>query len=93
MDKPWHLNSREVHKSTGIGTLSIRKNARQPRQMDKRDATINLIHTPTKIEVNGSIPEGHYSKKEMIQLRKSLYKALFIELENKVAKFLKIPKR
>jgi hypothetical protein len=54
---------------------------------------INLVHTPAKIEVKERIPAGHYAKKEMVQLRKSLYNQLFIELENKVATFLKVAKR
>jgi hypothetical protein len=93
MNTSWNLNSKEVRWYDGWATTSLRINSRQSRKVDSRSAEINLVHEPTKIEVKGTVRAGHYSKKEMTQLHKTLYQKLFIELENKVAKFLKIPKR
>jgi hypothetical protein len=73
--------------------MSGRKNARQPRHMDVRSVSITLVHRPTKIEVGGQVPEGHYSRKEMISQHKALCSQLFAELETRVAKHLKIPGR
>jgi hypothetical protein len=52
-----------------------------------------MIHTPTKIQVEKEIPAGHYSKKEMKQLTEKLKEQLYKELEQKVAKHLRIPGR
>jgi len=93
MGTSWNLNSKDISLYGGSSTTSIRKNNRQDRSIDLKGAEINLVHKPTKLEVKGIIPKGNYSKKEMVQLKDSLYKSLFIELENKVAKHLKIPKR
>ena len=93
MKEIWRLNPKEVHFYGGSSNASKRKNARQQRIIDVRTAEINLVHSPTKIEVKGTIPAGNYSKKEMVRLTEALRGALFLELENKVAKFLKIPKR
>ncbi len=41
------------------------------------------------MEVQGIVPKGHYSKKEMIGLRDNLRRNLFSQLEDKVAKILK----
>lgn len=51
------------------------------------------MHVPTGVEVRGQVPQGHYSKKEMRQLRQELYQKLFVELERKVAKHLRVPGR
>ena len=52
-----------------------------------------MTHIPTGIEVTGEIPTGNYTKKQMRQLRQELEQKLFLELEAKVAKHLRIPGR
>ena len=90
MGRNWSLNPKEVYSYGGSSSISGRKNVKQSRKMDLRSAEINLVHEPTKIEVHGNIPHGHYTKKEMTLLNDSLYNKLFSELEIKVAKHLKI---
>ncbi len=43
-----------------------------------------MIHNPSGIRVNGEIPPGHYSKKEMKALTEDLKTKLLVELEQKV---------
>jgi hypothetical protein len=93
MKSSWNLDPKEVHWYGGRSTTTIRNSSRKPRIADARSAEINLVHDPTGIEIKGSIPTGHYSKKDMTKLHKDLYQKLFSELEDKVAKFLKIAKR
>ena len=51
---------------------------------------MTLSHKLTGISITGEIPAGNYSKKEMQQLRASLYIKLFSDLERQVGKKLKI---
>jgi hypothetical protein len=85
----WFLNPDEVgfsyNASSGGGTFERRTKITARR--------LCLQHLPTKIRVEKEIPPGHYSKKEMQKLTEELKKQLFIELEQKVAKHLRIPGR
>ena len=43
-----------------------------------------MVHNPTGIRVDGEVPSGHYSKKEMKQLTEDLKDNLLVKLEQKV---------
>lgn len=89
MKEKWKLNPDDVAwgwmGSSGGGTFE--------RKTKITSRSVRLIHKPTKIEVKGEISPGHYSKKEMRKLSEDLYQKLFTELEQKVAKHLRIPGR
>ncbi len=89
MKEKWNLNPEEVgwswQGSSGGGTFERKTKITACRIIGE--------HLPTKIKVEGEIKAGHYSKKEMQQLRADLQKRLFAELELKVAKHLRIPGR
>ena len=93
MKRTWNLDPKDVTWYGGSSSRSNRNNAREPRKIDERQLTMNLIHKPTAIEVSGTIPYGNYSRKEMSILKEDLYKALFLQLENNVAKALKVSGR
>jgi hypothetical protein len=85
----WKLDPNEVSwswsGSSGGGTFE--------RKTKITSCRVVVWHIPTKVSVEGEVKAGHYSKKEMKKLRADLYQKLFIELENKVAKHLRIPGR
>jgi hypothetical protein len=64
-----------------------------------RDSRANMIsggeivlqHRPSGIEVRGSVPAGHYTRKEMRLLHQKLYDELYTALEQVVAKALRMP--
>ncbi len=90
-EKAWHLNPAEVCKGQVGYSFGGRRKRRQSRALDLRNLTVNLVHLPTGIIVEDTIPLGHYSRKEMQRLRDNLYKELFDKLEKQVARKLSIP--
>lgn len=68
-----------------------RKKLRYSRAMMLSSAEWTLRHAPTGIEVRGALPSGHYSRKEMRLLQQKLYDEPYMELEQAVAKALRIP--
>jgi len=88
----WKLKSIEVYSYGGISTSVKRKNSRQPRNIDERTLSLNLVHKLTNIEVQGVVT-GNFYREEMTEKKKELYAQLFKELEEKVAKHLKISGR
>jgi len=85
----WELNPNDVNWSMGgssSGGTFERKTKITSRQL-------KLYHVPTKVYVEGEIEPGHYSKKEMKKLTEELRQRLYKELEQKVAKHLRIPGR
>lgn len=54
---------------------------------------MTLLHIPTGVEVAGKMQKGNYSRSEMQQMKDKVLKELYIELEKKVAAFLRIPGR
>lgn len=68
-----------------------RTKIRQSRALDKRSFKLTMAHEPTKIEVKGEIPEGHYARKKMRDLHNKLFNELYGELERKVARKIGIP--
>jgi hypothetical protein len=92
MTSNWALKKSDVYSYGGTSTSGPRKNARQQRNIEERTLTLNLVHEPTKIEVQGQMT-GSFSRKEMTEKKNDLYNKLFKDLENKVAKYLKIAER
>jgi hypothetical protein len=74
------------------GGTGVRKNSRQSRALIEKEIHMDLVHRPTNIEVHGTM-KGNGTRKELTSLRENLYNQLYTELENKVAKALKIPGR
>lgn len=56
----------------------------------KSNWRLYLEHLPTGTKIEGEIPEGFYSKKELTKLRKELKERMYFDLEKRVAKALKI---
>ena len=54
---------------------------------------ITVRHRPTGITLRGEIPEGHYSRGEMRKLKDALVERLMRELEEAVARRLRVPGR
>ena len=54
---------------------------------------MKLTHRPTGIFVEGKHPFGYYDRKDWTRLTEELRERLFVELEKKVARNLRIPGR
>jgi hypothetical protein len=89
--KEWRLNPQEV--SCGMHSSSSGKTRQFERKLKTTSSYIFITHEPTGIRVEGEIPLGHYSKKEMQQMREALKQSLFTELERKVAAKLRVKGR
>ena len=88
----WKLPVDEVIGNGSGGTNTHRRKlTRSSRSVDERSWRITLIHTPTGIEAEGEVPKGNYSKKQMQEARAELWGRLYVELEKKVAKHLRLP--
>jgi len=86
--KTWHLNPDEV--SSGWVSSSIGKSGVFARKLKTTSKRLFLKHDPTGIKVEGEIPAGNYSKKEMKEKTMEVERKLFTELELKVAIKLRI---
>ena len=90
MKEKWKLNPKDVcwgwSGSSSGGSSFARKTKRTSRN-------VWVKHMPTNVVVQGEILQGNYSKKEMKQLTENLREKLLVELEQKVAKHLRIPGR
>lgn len=91
LPEKWKLNPDEV--TWGLHGSSSGKSGQFERKLKVTGSTIFLKHIPSGIMVEGTVPLGHYSKKEMQLKREQLKQALLIELEGKVAKSLGIKGR
>lgn len=63
---------------------SRRRKARLPRTLDVSSFSFAVTHEPTGICVEGHLPEGHYSRKHVQDLKT----ALLLELEKAIAQKL-----
>jgi hypothetical protein len=90
----WAMSGDDVRMG-GYGTSSGHSKplARSSRRNGLTSSTMYLIHKPTGLRVDGTVPSGHYSRKEMVKERERLHKHLWDELERKVANHLRIPGR
>ncbi|WP_139209146.1 hypothetical protein [Aquisalimonas asiatica] len=89
--KKWRLNPAEV--SMGMNGLNSGRPGQFERKLKTTSAVVFLTHLPTGIKVEGEVPPGNYSKKEMQQKRAELKQELFLKLEVLVAKKLNIKGR
>ena len=89
--KDWGLDPKEVE--CGLYGSSSGKHGQLQRKVKITSSTVFLIHTPTDTRIEGEVPPGHYSKKEMQKKREELFVDLFPKLEKMVAKKLKIKDR
>lgn len=91
----WRLDGREVDEGGSRFTAHSggKSVARTGRSTGIQSAHMTLRHRPTGIQVEGSIDPGHYSRKQMAQMRDELRATLWSDLEGKVARHLRIPGR
>ena len=87
----YRLDPSEVIYSSTTSHSGHRKKTRDSRNTMRSGAEIRLQHRLTSIEVRGSLPSGHYTRKEMRLLQQNLYDELYAALEQAVAKALKMP--
>lgn len=88
----WQLPRDEVTWHGGGSTLTNRKKlSTASRAVDVRSCHFTLVHSPTGIEVSGEVPKGNYSKKQMQQKKNILFAQLCEQLEQKVARHLRLP--
>ena len=91
MKQRWTLNKSEVNLLKMVFSDGKRKKATKvSRNYVESKTTLFLEHLPTAEKVEGTIPIGHYTRDEMKLITYKLYQKLFLELEKKVAKKLKI---
>ena len=86
--KRWRLDPREViagYDSTASPQTSLTD---LPRSTDVTEYTVWFEHRASGIRVEGKVPRGHYTGKELELLEIELRKSLFAELELKVARSL-----
>lgn len=88
----WTLPKDEVTWGGSGGTTTNRKKlSRASRAQDTRSWSFTLVHTPSGIEVSGEVPVGNCSQKLMQQEREKLFSVLWVRLESKVAKHMRLP--
>jgi len=87
----WCLDAREVisgYDSTAPPHTSL---GELPSDGDVRRYIVWLEHKVTGIRVEGMVPDGRYTRRELELLEIELRKSLFAELELKVARRLRVP--
>jgi hypothetical protein len=89
----WSLDRSEVSESRWGHNRGRRSRASQSRALDVTSSEIRLRHEPTGIEVRGEVPPGHRSRAEMRRQEDAVRTRLYAELEDAVARVLRIPGR
>jgi hypothetical protein len=89
----WVLDPADVDTFETSSRASGRRRAALSRALDASAHLVRLTHRPTGVEVSGEIPQGNYSRTEMTQLRQELHARLLAELEQRVARHLRVPGR
>jgi len=93
---PWAMAAKDVCEgftgSTSGGSRAGRL-ARTSRSDSVTSSTVFLVHHPTGIRVEATIPPGHYSRAEMISERNRLKAVLWEELERNVSTAMRLPGR
>lgn len=85
------IASKILESDVGTTVLSSNLSGRRPgqsRALDTRSLTLRLYHKPTGICVEGSVREGHYTRKQMVVWKEKLQMKLFPLLEKKVMQHL-----
>ena len=89
----WVLDPVDVDTFEMSSRSSGRRRAALSRALDTSAHRIRLTLRPMSVEVSGEIPQGNYSRAEMTRLRRELHARLFAELEQRVARHLRISGR
>ncbi len=84
-----------VEGTTGTSGGSHRsgKIARTSRKGSLSSSTLTLVHRPTGLQASGTVSAGYYSHAEMTAERKRLREELWNQLEDAVAKSMRLPRR
>jgi hypothetical protein len=88
----WKLNPEEVGVGGSRGS-SCKRGSHGRMRAVSRSARLELIHLPSGLKVVGEVPDSPYTKKQMRKAQAQLYAKLFLELESKVGKLLRVPGR
>jgi hypothetical protein len=67
--------------------------ARTSRAAGLQTGYLELVHRPTGLKVNGTVPEGQYTRKEMMRAMDGLQVQLQAELTKAVEQKLRLPGR
>jgi hypothetical protein len=89
----WSLDPKDVLVSQTSSASGGRKALRQSRELDVRSSTLVLKHLPTGISVSATVRAGNYSRSEMQRHKAELERTLRIELQDRVARHLRIAGR
>lgn len=87
--KKWKLDEADVHVRGGGG---YSKSHGHPAKT-KRSVDVSLIHIPTGVSISKSTPMESMSRPAAAKIREKIRKELMPELEELVAKHLRIPGR
>lgn len=78
----------------GTGSMRSGKLTRTSRSVSPTGPqTVYLVHNPTGLRVEAILPRGNYSHADLSKERLRIERALWSELEIKVARHLRIPGR
>lgn len=94
-DQGWHLDPHEVGASRDWLRTGRRRGGatRTSRAATKQVGHLVLTHYPTGLKVEGRTSEGHFTRQQMTQEMDGLRERLWRELEELVARELRIPGR
>jgi hypothetical protein len=90
----WTMSESDVvdgFSASSMGPIAGGGVPKSSRKSSTRSLTMELVHLPTGISVTGTVPPGHYTRCEMVDERERLRARLWVQLENEVAKALRIP--
>lgn len=93
MKARWKLNPEDVLRVGGGGAMSMGKNKTRARYNQLRYEEVVLFHKPTGVSISGNTGRHRKSKTEWKKTYDDLCSKLMKELEEKVARHLKIPGR
>ena len=84
----WRLDPRQVIAGYDSNVSPQTSLTDLPSAADVTEYTVWFEHQATGIRVEGKVPHGHYTSKELELLEIELRKSLFANLELKVARYL-----
>jgi len=87
-DSRYRLEPREVRGGYGTGATSPFEGRDPGETMSLSGFTVWMEHPPTGIRVEGKLPDGEHTVRQLRLLEVELRKSLFAELELKVARRL-----
>ena len=79
-----HLDARDVMWSGGGGSTG-RRPIRLPRSIGLSDYHSEALHVPTRVYVRGTVAKGHYTRRQMIEMRATLHRLIWGRLAHEVA--------